>query len=378
MSKSADQHYRIYGDESKRFKISSIPEIIFGYHLVYLLHAVFLINYFKSWDINWIVLYFLVFIIYYILPIPFYLLKSYKELKYFFYEFLSEEAKFKLVHFKDLELKVNNESKISRVTYRNKSKEEPILSFVAKPRGLIPMSQTKAYLNQFGQSFLIHRSFDITSPFEKFMIYHELEHLNDRGIVNDKAIIRMKVAFIIHITILIIILKGMIPFIILTIYSLMMFGQRFGQFEVTREIIADNRAIQKLTSEEKETVIPILIHIWKSNHSKAEKERGSKSLNRMLRNKARIEAIESYKFSSKTIRTHFGMLNEPVAYWSILMIIGVIISKYNCDLLQILNYAIFLLMMFLLALVSILITYTLYERKVKHELFSIMNNQDNN
>ncbi len=325
-----NRHTELFGDTADAFAFKNFPKLIVGYHLVYLLHFAFIINFLKSFDFRWLIAYLIIFFIYYLIPIAFYYRYSYHRLKYFLKEFLQPESKFELVFSRDLNKMILDYKEFSLIkNQKQKPNTDSVLAFVARPKDKYRLAQSKAYLNQFGRSFLIHRSAIIDEPFEKFMIYHELEHLNDRGYMNDKATIRMKTSWAIHISVFAFIVNGFLGYILLICYAIMIFGERFGRFQATREIIADNRTLHKLSEQEIKVVIPLLYRIWESNIKREEQSPSNKSLAKILTYKERINAVKSFEKESTLFRTYFGMLNAPVAIWSFCLLIGVVTSRYN-------------------------------------------------
>lgn len=182
----------------------------------------------------------------------------------FFKDFLSDKKTYNLEPMQSSSIKIRSIDHFSNLIYTNyisksvQGKElfkVPLYVMYAdcKNKNTV-LGACKAYLYLGGLNIIVCRSKTLNSnPFEEFLFYHELEHINDNGLLNLRTSSRHLFRLFLHTVFLVYITSiyhNFLPFLILFI----IFHVIYFFYDVTaqRESIADAFGIYSLKDTEKQ------------------------------------------------------------------------------------------------------------------------------
>ena len=309
MSSRIESHNLKYGDDIGNWSYAKIFKSFIGYHLVYPLHLVAIIYFIKAPSSGWVLAYILAYFAYYALAMPFYYFYSFKQMNAFYKTFEGPNRKYQLQSLPELEKSIferpdfnsiRSKMKMAiRQDFPERTKEilgQPIRVFTVEALTEERLGECKAYCDLTGKFFIVIRTGDVDqNPFEKFLYLHELEHINDRGILNLRALIRMKLILPLHIIVFFLVIQGGIEYFFLAVYAILMLGERFGRFQTTRELIADNRSLLQLTKDERAFVVKCLEILWGRQMDQEKRKGKSDSLTKYLNAQSRLDHVEMIK-----------------------------------------------------------------------------------
>jgi hypothetical protein len=131
----------------------------------------------------------------------------------FYQEFIGEKKSFNLepIDHSEFNIDFNKEFSWTIFNYKMQSEkmltsknrlnliETPLLVFHAVPLKNKILSSSKAYVYGPGMFVVVCRTKSVNkNSFEKFLFYHELEHVNDNGLINYRSLSRHKMRLAIH------------------------------------------------------------------------------------------------------------------------------------------------------------------------------------
>lgn len=253
----------------------------------YPLYFICLLLFFKSFSYVWIVNLFIVWLFYKTIWFTSAHFFSAFQIRRFYKEFFGKEQDFKLevvdkANFnidiiKEFSWFVLNKNFLTKGLGNKSTKalkffNVPILVFYAQPVGNKLLSSCKAYMYTGGMFILICRAKRIDSnPFEEFLFYHELEHLNDNGLMNYRRSMQHKMRVILHLFFFIICLisfKTITAFILFLIFHFIYF---LFDYTAQRECIADIWALLKLKDNKKRNFVLKILRQALAIHQKDKK-----------------------------------------------------------------------------------------------------------
>lgn len=200
----------------------------------------------------------------------------------FYNEFLGEkrnfdiepikESEFDISFLKDFGYCVYNYSKQPKWKFKNSVIDlvnTPVLVFHAIPLNNKVMSSSKAYLYGLGMFAIVCRTKEVNkNPFEKFLFHHELQHINDFGLLNYRSVARHIMRLVLHALIFITFISNIWAFAAYAIFLGISAINLWLAPLVNREFIADLLAILKFEKlEDRVFILRLLIRVLSSQFS---------------------------------------------------------------------------------------------------------------
>ena len=258
-----------------------------------------------------VVLYFFVLISYVLIGSIGQYLFSLAALKDFNKNFLSQDRKFELKFSPGMQEVIDShpgfsksEAKLGFARHINMSDEaiqlfsKPNLGFVAEPLGQFVLSSCKAYSHLFGYNFIIGRTNNINdSAFERFLAYHELNHIDDRGITHLQLLIGLRAKYFVDLLILVggaILLSDYWLLLVALLYGFFTFLDKWGMMINKREILADHAGVSAIVeSRDRIKILKLLIRSYDRNFQSAKGLEKNSWNERLKALKFRLEIEES-------------------------------------------------------------------------------------
>jgi len=147
--------------------------------------------------------------------------------------------------------------------------KKPVRFYFAKSISNKVFHQCKAYIYIHGYAFIVLRTNNVERhPFEKFLFFHEIEHINFRGIISYLQMVTMQINHLISVALLILmsIFYGfLIDSLLIIILSLLFSYELFINLPIRREQVADSSALLRLNQDERESIVIHLKKLFQKN-----------------------------------------------------------------------------------------------------------------
>jgi hypothetical protein len=137
--------------------------------------------------------------------------------------------------------------------------QTPLLLFYAEPNADYIFGACKAYMHSLGKFVIVCRTNDIKKNyFETFIYLHEMEHINDNGLLSYRSLTRYRLRFFLHVFLLAAILSGPFSIALFGIYILMGTITFFVLSEGKKESAADLGALLHMSKDDQTKAIILL------------------------------------------------------------------------------------------------------------------------
>ncbi len=136
----------------------------------------------------------------------------------------------------------------------------PFRVFYAKGKGKNILSQSKAYLSLYGQSFVVLRTKKYKkNPFENFLVKHEVSHFSPDGIFHHLNLYFLLFAIYLNFIFFLIFANDLLGCLFAVLYLIYFIRESYF-FTERREIYADNMALVQFKKDELSKLLKILIY----------------------------------------------------------------------------------------------------------------------
>lgn len=225
------------------------------------LYLVCLIFYFKTFSFLWLLNIVAVFILYSFLWWVSAHILSIFQLIDFYFEFVGKKRSFDLLPIEKKGLDFDFSENFTWLLFnyqanpliRNNPQwaisSTPLLFFYALPLKDKLLSNSKAYLYAQGMFIIVSRTKEINkNSFEKFLLRHELEHINDTGLIFYRSVARHKTRFVIHLIVFCLFLNSWILVLCYFLFFLLCMGSLAIKPVAISECMADFGGLSSIKS----------------------------------------------------------------------------------------------------------------------------------